>query len=112
MSAKVTFGNLNGRASSVPHVTVTAVKEDVGSSPVVTPTSTSPGSDRRIRFRGNSESSADKPPSRPTLCFVEEDDTVRLVLYHQWLAEKWCKDYSNFCCSGNVIGSERQEEEQ
>lgn len=79
MSAKVTFGNLNGETSAVPNVTVTKTKEEVESSPVTTPTASSPGFERRLRFRGNSESSADKPPTQPTLSFMEEDDTVRLV---------------------------------
>ena len=77
MSAKVTFGNLNGCSSAVPHVIMTKIREEVEPSAVTTPTASSPGSEKRIRFRGSIESSVDKPV-QPTLCFVEDVQTSRL----------------------------------
>ena len=77
MSAKVTFGNLNSSSSPVPHVTITKIREETSSPLATTPTSSSPSTSRRIRFRGSSESSVDKPLAQPTLSFIEEHETTR-----------------------------------
>lgn len=78
ISAKVTFMNINGHASPVPHVSLSSTKTRLGPTPVLTPAPSSPTQVGGVKRRHGQamnwdESSVDTPPG------VDEEEGSEVV---------------------------------